>query len=302
MASLFRALLTPLTRSVTSTSTSPLLCASCRTRTFTTTPLLTSGHNKWSKIRHDKAINDRKRMQTILFYTQQITVSCKLYGPDPAYNPNLANIISASKKAGVPKEKIEAALARGQGKSTSGASLEPLTYEAIVPPSIALIIEAETESKLRCLQDLNLRVKKISGGPSSSKFFFSRLGRVVFEKDSSNGVDVDRIMDEAIEAGAEDLENDSEENIVVWTQPADTAYVAKTIGTRFNLKALSAGIVWTPNEDTKARLDSGIQHEKFAEMLEQMREDGDVQAIYSNVIRGEMSDEEWAKIEECLSR
>ncbi|KAK0732814.1 transcriptional regulator TACO1-like protein [Apiosordaria backusii] len=298
MASLFRAL-TPLTRPA-ATKTSPSICASCRT--LTTTPFLSAGHNKWSKIRHDKAINDRKRMQTILFYTQQITVSCKLYGPDPAYNPNLSNIISLSKKAGVPKEKIETALARGQGKSTTGATLEPLTFEAVVPPSIALIIEAETESKLRCLQNLNLRVKKISGASSSSKFFFSRLGRVVFEKDTEKGIDIDQIMDEAIEAGAEDLENDSEGNIVVWTQPPDTAYVAKTIGTRFDLKALSAGIVWTPNEDTKARLDSGIQHEKFAEMLEQMREDGDVQAIYSNVTRGEMSDEEWVKIEECLSR
>ncbi|KAK4204411.1 transcriptional regulator TACO1-like protein [Triangularia verruculosa] len=297
MASLFRAL-TPLTRPALFI-TSPSTCASCRT--LTTTPVLTAGHNKWSKIRHDKAINDRKRMQTILFYTQQITVSSKLYGPDPTYNPNLANILSASKKAGVPKDKLEAALARGQGKSTSGATLEPLTFEAVVPPSIALIIEAETESKLRCLQNLNLRVKKISGAPSSSKFFFSRLGRVVFEKDPSRDIGVDQIMDDAIEAGAEDLENDADGNIVIWTQPADTAYVAKTIGTKFDLKALSAGIVWTPNEDTKARLDSGIQHEKFAEMLELMREDGDVQAIYSNVTRGEMSDDEWGKIEECLS-
>lgn len=108
-------------------------------------------------------------------------------------------------------------------------------------------------------------------------------------------------MDEVIEVGVEDFENDVEGNIVVWIQLFDMVYVVKMLGMRFDFKVLSVGIVWMLNEGIKVRLDSGIQYEKFVEMFEQMREDGDVQVIYSNVMRGEMSDEEWGKIEECLS-
>jgi transcriptional/translational regulatory protein YebC/TACO1 len=169
----------------------------------------------------------------------------------------------------------------------------------MMPPSIALIVDLETESKLRALQDMNQLVKKAKGSTGSSKFFFSRLGRVVFEKGES-GLDVDQIMDDAIEAGAEDLENDAYGNIVVWTQPAGTMQVCKTVGAKFGLKILSSDIIWTANEDTKAKLDASEELVNFTELLEALREYPEVQAVYSNVAKGSMSDEQWAKIEENL--
>lgn len=169
----------------------------------------------------------------------------------------------------------------------------------MIPPSIALIVEAETESKLRALQDLKHMVSKAKGTSGSSKFFFTRVGRVVFEKDES-GLDVDQIMDDAIEAGAEDLGNDEDGNIVIWTQPTGTAQVCEAIGSKFNLKIHSSDIMWTANEDTRARLDSSQELVKFTELLEALNEYPDVQAVYSNVARGSMSDEEWERIEENL--
>lgn len=177
--------------------------------------------------------------------------------------------------------------------------LEHLTFEAIVPPSIALIVDIETESKLRALQELNTMVKKAKGSTGPSKFFFSRSGRVVFEKGES-GLDVDQIMDDAIEAGAEDLENDADGNIVVWTQPTGTMQVCKDVGSKFGLKILSSDIIWTANEDTKAKLDASEELVIFAELLEALKEYPDVQAVYSNVSKGSMTDDEWAKIEEHL--
>ncbi|KAK4123546.1 YebC-like protein [Parathielavia appendiculata] len=169
----------------------------------------------------------------------------------------------------------------------------------MIPPTIALIVDIETESKLRALQDMNLLVKKAKGSAGSSKFFFSRLGRVVFEKGES-GPDVDQILDDAIEAGAEDLENDADGNIVVWTQPAATMQVCKTVGPKFGLKILSSDIIWTANEDTKTKLDASEELVNFTELLEALREYPEVQAVYSNVTKGSMDDDEWAKIEENL--
>jgi transcriptional/translational regulatory protein YebC/TACO1 len=173
--------------------------------------------------------------------------------------------------------------------------------EAVLPPSIALIVDVETESKGRVLQDLSLMVKKANGSLGSSKFFFSRVGRVVFEKGES-GLDVDQIMEDAIEAGAEDLENDQEGNIVIWTKPTGTAQVCQAIGPKFNLKMHSSDILWIANEDTKSKLDSSEELIKFTGLLEMLREYPDVQGVYSNVSRGSMSDEEWTRIQENLDR
>ncbi len=205
-----------------------------------------------------------------------------------------------AKKAGVPKTVIETAIARGQGKSTAGASLESFTFDAILPPSVALLAEIETESKLRALQDLNMMVKKAKGAASPSKFFFTRVGRVVFEKSADAEIGIDQVMDDAIEAGAEDLENDEDGNIIVWTQPNQTMQICQDVGSKFGLKVLSSDIIWTPNEDTRSKIDSSVDLEKFIELLSALRAYPDVQAIYSNAARGDLSDAEWEQIDENL--
>lgn len=222
----------------------------------------------------------------------------QVYGPNPNHNPQLANTILAAKKAGVPKDKIEGAIARGQGKSSTGAILETMTFEAMVPPSIALVIEVETDNRQRVLQDLNLALKKGLANASSSKFFFTRQGRVVFEK-TDGGPDVETLMDDAIEAGAEDIENDEDGNIVIWTQPNLTTHILQSLGDKFGLQARSSGIVWSPNKDTMAQLDK-IPSEHFVPMLRTIREFPDVQAVYSNMVKGALSDEEWASVAEHL--
>ncbi|KAK3900177.1 transcriptional regulator TACO1-like protein [Staphylotrichum tortipilum] len=274
------------------------ICLQCR-RAFVASPPLQSGHNKWSKIRHKKAANDAKKNKARTIFSKNITLYSKLFGPNPDNNPQLAAAINTAKKASLPLDKIEGAIARGQGRTSTGAALEPISFEAMVPPSIALIVDLESESKLRALQDMNQLVKRAKGSSGSSRFFFSRLGRVVFEKGTS-GLDVDQIMDEAIEAGAEDLENDADGNIVVWTQPAETMQVCQAVGGKFELKILSSDIIWTANEDTKAKLDASEELASFTELLEALREYPEVQAIYSNVSKGDMSDEDWARIEDNL--
>ena len=211
----------------------------------------------------------------------------------------MAAAIVAAKRAGVPKDKIEKAIARGQGRSSEGAALESMTVEAMRPPSIALVIEIETDNKLRVLQDLKMILKQGKTLQSASKFFFTRVGRVVFEK-IGGSIDLDTIMDDAIEAGAEDLETMDNGKVVIWTQPTATIQMCHTIGDKYGLKVLNSGIVWLANKDTEVKVDSESWLPDFIDMLEALREYPDVQAVYANISRGAMSDEEWTRIAESL--
>ncbi|KAK2037510.1 YebC-like protein [Colletotrichum somersetense] len=276
--------------------TQPAFCHQC-IRPLSTTAAAPSGHNKWSKIKHRKGAADAQKNSMRSQHSKTIALYSRLYGIND--NPQLATAVANAKKSGVPKNVIDSAIARGQGRTASGASLETLTLEAILPPGVALIIEAETESKARSLQDLKVLIKKHKGVANTATFFFTRLGRVVFEA-REGGPGVDDIMDDAIEAGAEDLETDDEGNLVVWTQPNMTNAVASGVGPKFGLKLLGSDIIWSANEDTKVKLDEGPETSTLGELLAALQELPEVQAVYGNPAKGNISDEEWNRIEENL--
>lgn len=243
-----------------------------------------------------------------------------MYGPDLNMNPQLAAVVATAKKAAVPKTLIEAAIARGQGRSADDKNLETATYEIMVPPSVALILDVETESKARVLQELNTIIKRRGGVQSPTKFFFTRQGRVVIgpaeaaegEGESAAGnaepISADDILEDAIEAGAEDVETNEDGHIVVWTAPLKTGPVVAAIEEgRFKTKGLavlSAETVWSVNE-TLAPLgdgtgNSGVENRKLQELITAFRAYPDVKAIYSNVTQGQAPDEVWQQLEQDL--
>ncbi|KDN64453.1 hypothetical protein CSUB01_00410 [Colletotrichum sublineola] len=292
----------------------PAFCHQCL-RPLSTTAAAPSGHNKWSKIRHRKGAADAQKnsmrsqhSKTIALYSRRgfplstalASLNVRDHRQSPtSYSGRERKESHAQPPDGVPKNVIESAIARGQGRTASGASLEALTLEAILPPGVALIIEAETESKARSLQDLKVLIKKHKGAANTATFFFTRLGRVVFEA-KEGGPGIDDIMDDAIEAGAEDLEADDEGNLVVWTQPNMTNAVANGVGPKFGLKLLDSDIIWSANEDTKVKLNEGPEASTLGELLAALQEFPEVQAVYGNPVKGNIPDEEWAKIEENL--
>ena len=219
-----------------------------------------------------------------------------VYGPDPNLNSSLANAIALAKKASTPKHVIEQAIARGQGRSLSGATLEYMKFEVMLG-SNAFILDVETDNKLRALQDVGVIIRKHKGRTAATEFFFSRLGRVVFERHDNVGLD--EIMDEAIELGAEDLEADEEGNMVVWSQPSQTMQIAQGISKKFELQILSSEIIWSPNEDTKSTVDSVEDVKKLSEFVDALVEMPEVSAIYSNAVKGEaVPEEDWAAFED----
>ncbi len=179
--------------------------------------------------------------------TKELQLASKQYGADSQFNPRLATIITAAKKQGFPKASIESAIARGQGRSPTGTALESLTIEAMVPPSVAIIVECQTDSKARTLNDVKLAIKESGGTMTPTSHMFDRKGKIVFV--GSQGIGEEEIFDQAIEAGALDVQMEEDSKVVVYAESSHTTAVADALATSSGLKVESLDIIWDPKED-----------------------------------------------------
>ncbi|EEU46038.1 uncharacterized protein NECHADRAFT_37917 [Fusarium vanettenii 77-13-4] len=276
-----------------------IICRQCQ-RSFATTPAQWAGHNKWSKTKHIKAVTDKKKMTERAGFTKTIAMYSRMYGDDLKFNPQLASAIAAATKASIPKNLIEGAIARGQGRSASGAQLESMSLEVLMPPTIAMIVDAETDNKIRTLHDLRLVVKKAGGVVGSTTFYFTRRGRAVF-KTKEGGPSLSDVLDEALEHdGLEDVEELPEGDFLVWTQPNTLAAITEALSKKFELEVLDSDIVWAPNEDTMVSVDKSAEVESLDLLFNGLKEYPEVKAIYANVRQGTIEDEEWDRVERNL--
>ncbi|TID02777.1 putative transcriptional regulatory protein [Colletotrichum higginsianum] len=280
-------------------------CHQCL-RPLSTTPAAPSGHNKWSKIKHRKGAADAQKNSMRSQHSKMIALYSRRATPPPfppGSTPSRSNHGHREcKKIRRPKERDRLRRSPRPRPHRVGRLPRAPDPRGHPAPGVALIIEAETESKARSLQDLKVLIKRHKGAANAAAFFFTRLGRVVFEAagEGGGGPGVDDILDDAIEAGAEDLEADDDGNLVVWTQPNMTNAVASGVGPKFGLKLLSSDIIWSANDDTKVKLDKGLEATSLADLLAALQEFPEVQAVYGNPVKGDMSEEEWARIEENL--
>ena len=178
---------------------------------------------------------------------RELELASKQHGTDPQFNPNLATVITAAKKQGLPKASIESAIARGQGRSSTGAALESLTIEAMFPPSVAVIVECQTDSKARTLTDMKAAIKESSGIMTPTSHMFDRKGKIVFE--APEGIGEEEIFDQAVEAGAIDVQTEEDGKVAVYTESSHTKAVADALATSSGLKLRNLDIVWDPKED-----------------------------------------------------
>lgn len=166
------------------------------------------------------------------------------------------------------------------------------------PPSISLVIDIETDNKLRILADLRTIARHHNATATPTSYLFTKKGRVQFEKDE-RCLTPDDVLDEAIEAGAEDVESDEEGNIVVWTEPSQTNAAAQGLAGSLGLKIQGMDIIWDANDETKVAMDRGTV-KLFVDFLGKLREEPNVTGVYANVQKGEVSDEEWEEVESRL--
>jgi transcriptional/translational regulatory protein YebC/TACO1 len=191
---------------------------------------------------------------------------------------------------------MEAAIARGQGKSTTGAALESLTIEAIMPPTVAMVIDAETDNKNRTMMEIRMLVRNYGGTVTPTSYLFQRKGVLRFEKDERN-LGVDEVLDDAIEAGAEDVETDEAGSIIVWTEPNKVTSAAQALQTSLGLKVESSDIIWDANEDTKVPLENPSLVKALSEFVVAVQENSNVQGVYANAAQGQIPDDIWADFE-----
>jgi transcriptional/translational regulatory protein YebC/TACO1 len=197
----------------------------------------------------------------------------------------------------MPKANMDMAIARGQGKSTTGQKLETLTIEAMMPASVAVVIDVESDNRKRSLQDVRMLIKKYGGTVAPTAFLFSRRGRTVLR--GSDGADFDDVLMQALEAGAEDVEQDEDNNIVLWTQPSQTHQAAESLAKALSTEVVDSDIIWAPAADS-VKLDDEEATANLGAFLAGLQDLSDVQAVYANAERGAASEEAWRAVEENL--
>ena len=211
-----------------------------------------------------------------------LTEAVSVRGPDPKYNPRLALALSNARRAGMSKSVIEAAVARGQGRSLTGESLESVTIEAIIPPSVGAVIECQTDQKARVLQELRSVIKDAGGTITPTTYLFDKKGRIVFKK---GDVDPDEYIDQVIEAGATDIESDKEGRLVVLTEPSSTKRIGHELSRLTGLEIDEQEIVWNRNADTSVNVEDEMQIKDLDELVNTLREESSVQGIYLNTLQ-----------------
>lgn len=195
-------------------------------------------------------------------------------------NPALTFAINVAKKSQVAKEVIDKAVAKGQGKTLSGASLDNVLIEAMLPYGVAAIMEGQTENKTRIMADVKSIVQRAGGAITPTAFSFEKKGKVWFKQHDTVGVD--EAMDEAIEAGAEEiLQEDGQ--LVVETQPEMVTSVGQALQKALGLEIERSQIFYDPKEETLAKLDDSQAAEVQA-VLEKLEDLDDLQEIYVNAV------------------
>ena len=223
-----------------------------------------------------------------------------MFGPDPASNPRLADLITKAKKSSFAKSSIEAAIARGQGRSASGESLEAVTVEGILPQNVAMIIDCETDNKSRTLMNVRLVMKEQGGSLTPTTYLFTKKGKIVFQKHEDVGVDA--VFEQALEVGALDVTEDADQQAVVFTEPTETKSVGKSMSKTLGLNIVESEIIWDANEDTKVPVETPELAADLIRFVETLQErEPSVRGVYLNVAPGSMDEESWADFQGRLS-
>ncbi|KAI9864613.1 MAG: hypothetical protein M1813_003102 [Trichoglossum hirsutum] len=164
-----------------------------------------------------------------------------------------------------------------------------------------MVIDCQTDNKARTLQALRLIIKDHGGTATPTNYMFSKRGRVVFESQAC--MSMNDVFDDAVEAGAEDIDVDKDGNITIlvllqiFTEPTKTVPVAAILSQRRGLKILSSNIIWDANEDTKVNLEVTRSLQGLLELIEDLQEDPSVQGIYINAAQGSIDDVAWAELQ-----
>jgi YebC/PmpR family DNA-binding regulatory protein len=234
-----------------------------------------AGHSHWSKIKRAKGANDAKRGKIWSKIARKIIIAAK-NGGDPRDNLNLRYTIDEAKAANMPRDTIEKAIMKGTGE-LGAENYENVTYEAYAPGGVAMMIEGLTNNPARTAPDLRSILEKAGGNLATRgavAFQFTKQGVITIK---SEGVDEDKLMEIALDAGAEDVKNEGEVLEVI-TTPVAFLKVKDAI-TGANIAVEAAEITQMPNSTVPIDAEHG---QKLLRLVDLLEDHDDVQSVSHN--------------------
>jgi len=234
-----------------------------------------AGHSKFKNIMHRKGRADSARSKLFSKLSREITVAAKAGLPDPAMNARLRLAVNNAKAESLPKDVIERAIKKASGGEAE--AYEEIRYEGFGPGGVGVIVEVLTDNRNRAASTVRSTFAKHGGNlgeTGSVSFMWDRVGQIVYGPEAGSE---DKVMEAAIEAGADDVESD-EDGHTIYTAFADLSDVAAALEASLG-PAKSTAIAWRPKARTPIAGDGAASLMKLLETLE---EDDDVQNVYSN--------------------
>ncbi|HZD03163.1 MAG TPA: YebC/PmpR family DNA-binding transcriptional regulator [Actinomycetes bacterium] len=235
-----------------------------------------SGHSKWSSIKHQKGVKDARRGKLFAKLIRAIEVAARSGGANPEGNPTLADAIHKAKDNSVPNDTIDRAVKRGAGE-LGGQQLELVTYEGYAPGGVAVLVDALTDNRNRTASAIRHAFAKGGGSMADAgavSYLFTRKGQIVVLGEQ---VDEERVMEVALEAGAEDVES-GDEGYTVTTAPGDLRAVRAAFDAA-GIAYQSAEVSMVPSMSVPLDREGAV---KVLRLLDALDDLDDVQDVYAN--------------------
>jgi YebC/PmpR family DNA-binding regulatory protein len=235
-----------------------------------------SGHNRWSKIKRQKAAMGASKGKLYSKVIKELTVSARLGGGNPEGNARLRVAIAAAREANMPNDTIQRAIKKGTGE-LEGEAYEEILYEGYGPGGVAMLVECLTDNRNRTAGEVRSAFSKEGGNlgaEGSVNWMFHKKGVISVKPGPSE----DQVMEKAIEAGAEDVINQGEDGFEVRTAPADLHAVAASL----EAAGLKLGEQkWTYLPQNTVRIE-GDNARKLLKLMNLLEENDDVQNVHAN--------------------
>ena len=235
-----------------------------------------SGHSKWSTIKRKKGAADAKRGKIFTKIIKEITLAARLGGGDPDGNARLRTAILAAKMENMPKDNIERAIKKGTGEGGT-VVYEEVTYEGYGPGGVAVFVEVMTDNRNRTVAEIRHIFSKHGGNLAENgavSWIFAKKGSILIDKKM---VEEDKLMEVALDAGAEDIREEENEFEVI-TSPGAFEAVRKALENA-EIKYLEANVGMIPQNTIKL---DGDKAASMLKLMEKMEDNDDVQNVYAN--------------------
>jgi len=244
-----------------------------------------AGHSKWSKVKRFKGAIDAKRGKIFSKLSKEITIAAKRGGGDPNGNPRLRSAIQAARTQSMPNDNIERAIKRGTGEGKDAQQFDEIVYEGYAPGGVA----TATDNKNRTGAEIRSIFSQNNGNLASTgsvSYMFHRKGQITVPRSS---IDEDRLLEIALEAGAEELTNDDDQYVILTSH--DQLYaVAEALK---NAGVTTDGQKFTFIPDTTVAVPDETAARQVLRLCDALEDDDDVQNVYSNL---EIPDELLARL------